>query len=303
MRGVSPLRPSILLMLLLLSATGCAGTSAWSTTGAQQAARQAERVADSGGDPDALVGDGKPALFEAVEARDCRTAEKLLDHGAQVAITWRGWTPLQAAARMGGDGCTGLLLSHGADPNRRVRGAPPLFLAAERGDAEAIRLLAGSGARVDVAYSRVFPIQVAAENGDADAVAALLAAGADPNTRGRWGENPMHAAAVAGHDEAAAVLLDGGARLTEIPWDPWTTARTFDWAAGYRGQQGNVARAEELQTIACEYWPLAASALERDGEGKEAELALAQERARDCEEQAGEGGLNAPPWSPRPDAL
>ncbi len=297
-----PRRP-ILVPLILVATTACAGSSAWTVSGSQQARRQAERVASGSGDPNALVGEGKPALFQAVEARDCQSAETLLEHGADPAATWQGWTPLQAAALVGEGSCAEVLLRHGADPNQRVRGAPALFLAAQRGDADTIRALIAAGARVDVAYSREFPIQVAAENGDADAVQALLDGGADANTRGPWGGNPMHAAAAAGNDDAAAVLLDADARLTEIPWDPWTTARTFDWAARYRLQQGDAARAEELRDIACEYYPLAVASLERDGDDKESELEEAEEATRECVERAGAGEILLPPWSPRPNPL
>ena len=284
--------------LVVTVATACSGPTNWSVSSSQQAREHAEKVAGGGADPDKLVGDGKPALFAAVESRDCDSAATLLEHGADAQGTWLGWTPLQASCSSGDGRCAALLLRHGADPNHRVRGASPLFLATMRGDGETIRMLVAGGARVDVAYSREFPIQVAAEGGHADAVRALLEGGADPNTRGPAGSNPMHLAAAAGHDEAAAVLLDAGSRLTEIPSEPWTTARTFTWAAGYRRQQGDTARGAELDGIACEYFPIAVADLSDDGREHADELAEAEEATLECESRAGEGGIAPPPWSP-----
>lgn len=275
----------------------CTGSSSWSVSETRQAREHAERVAAGQADPDARIGDGKPALFVAVEAEDCDSADKLLEHGADTSATWDGWTPLQASIWNGHGTCAEVLLRSGADANLRVRGAPPLFLAARLGDAKSIRALTTRGARVDRAYSRKFAIQVAAEVGDADSVAALLAAGADPNTRGRNGANPMQIAAAAGHEEAAAVLLDAGARLTEIPSDPWTTALTFQWASRYRRQQGDAARAEQLLDIACEYFPLAARELAAAGEDEE-RVAVAEAGVHECHERGGERGTPLPPWSP-----
>lgn len=290
------------LVVAAAVATACTGSANWSVSSSRQAQEHAEKVAGGGADPDQRVADGKPALFAAVESLDCDSAATLLQHGADAQATWRGWTPLQASCSGGRGRCAALLLRHGADPNHRVRGAPPLFLAAMRGDAETIRVLVAAGARVDVAYSREFPIQVAAEGGDADAVRALLEGGADPNTRGPAGSNPMHLAAAAGHGEAAAVLLDAGSRLTEIPSEPWTTARTFAWAADYRRQQGETARAAELEGIACEYFPIAVVALADGGREKADALAEAEQAAGACESGAGEGGIPPPLWNAMPEA-
>ena len=51
----------------------------------------------------------------------------------------------------------------------------------------------------------------AASTGDDAQVAALLHAGADPNATGEYGTTPLYAATVAGHTEAARLLLEAGA--------------------------------------------------------------------------------------------
>ena len=257
----------------------------------------AARVAAGKGDPNAKLGGDKPALFAAVSSKECASADTLLSHGADPAATWQGWTALQLACYGGSGGCADVLLRHGADPDKRVRGATPLMLAIYGSDAATVRELLAHGARVDLAYKGEFPIQEAAQRGDPDTLRALLEGGADPNTPDARGANPMHLAARAGHDEAAALLLDAGSRLTEIPTDPWTTARTYDWAARHSDQQGTFGEAAWQRAIACEYFPGAVEQLEEDRDAAEEDVELATERTEACREQAGEGGLSPPPWS------
>jgi len=286
------------LLVVFAIAMGCGSDMTWSVSESTKVREHAEGVAEGRGNPNARLGRNMPALFAAVVSGDCEAADTLLSHGADPAANWQGWTPLQEAARGDGSGCAEVLLRHGADPNQRVRGASPVILASNAGDAETLRALVDHGARVDVAYDREFPIQRAARNGNAEAVRVLLSAGADPNTRGPDGGNPLHIAAAAGNDEAAAVLFEAGSRLTEIPSDPWTTARTYEWAARHAERQRDMAAAVERRGIACEYFPLARADLASEKDADEAELSIANERTDACERSAGDDGLRPPPWSP-----
>ena len=101
-------------------------------------------------------------------------------------------------------------------------------------------------------------------------------------------------------DDAAAELLGAGARLTEIPSDPWTTARTFDFAARHADQARDFDTAKQHRRIACEYFPLALDELEGERRPPKDELAYASERTAACVADAGEGGLRPPPWSTAP---
>ncbi|MGI9591537.1 MAG: ankyrin repeat domain-containing protein [Myxococcota bacterium] len=293
-----------LAALAVAAAWACAGDASWSVSEAKSVRAHAARVAAGKADPNAKLGRDMPALFVAVSSRECAAADTLLSHGADSAAIWQGWTALQLACHPPG-GCADVLLRHGAEPDKRVRGATPLMLAVYASEAGTARDLLAHGARVGLAYKGEFPIQEAATRGDPDTVRVLLAGGADPNTPDARGANPLHLAVRAGHDEAAVLLLEAGSRLTEIPADPWTTARTYEWAARHSDQQGKLDQAARQRAIACEYFPAAVEQLEGDRDAAEEDVELASERTEVCKERAGERGLSPPPWSPvrRPSPL
>jgi ankyrin repeat protein len=143
-------------------------------------------------------------------------ARLLLDRGSDV----------DAAARFygGGAGATTLALTltsvHPAEAGidgelvRVLTGAgarldlwtpgEPMFWCVERGTHRGARALAEAGLPLD-------NLLLAAAANRIDTLAELLAAGADVNERHRDGYTALHAAAVLGHAEAVAFLLDRGA--------------------------------------------------------------------------------------------
>ena len=143
-------------------------------------------------------------------------AQLLLDRGSEV----------DAAARFygGGVGATTLALTltsiHPAEAGvdgalvRVLTGAgarldlwtpgEPMFWCVERGTHRSARALAEAGLPLD-------NLLLAAAANRVDTLAELLAAGADVNERHRDGYTALHAAAVLGHAEAVAFLLDRGA--------------------------------------------------------------------------------------------
>ncbi len=54
----------------------------------------------------------------------------------------------------------------------------------------------------------------AAHDGDAELVSNLLLSGADPNLQDRYGDTPLHSAAINNHPEVVRVLIDSG--LTDV---------------------------------------------------------------------------------------
>ena len=143
-------------------------------------------------------------------------AQLLLDRGSEV----------DAAARFygGGVGATTLALTltsiHPAEAGvdgalvRVLTGAgarldlwtpgEPMFWCVERGTHRSARALAEAGLPLD-------NLLLAAAANRVDTLAELLTAGADVNERHRDGYTALHAAAVLGHAEAVAFLLDRGA--------------------------------------------------------------------------------------------
>ncbi len=143
-------------------------------------------------------------------------AQLLLDRGADVDAAARfygggvGATTLALTltsrhpAEAGVDGAlVRVLTAAGAWLDRWAPGEP-MFWCIERGTHRSARALAEAGLPLD-------NLLLAAAANRVDTLAALLAAGADVNERHRDGYTALHAAAVLGHAEAVAFLLDRGA--------------------------------------------------------------------------------------------
>jgi ankyrin repeat protein len=137
-----------------------------------------------GGDPSlatAFSADGFtalhfPAFFGGIEA-----ARVLLEHGADVDASGRGWmtgTPLNSAAAGGQTDVARLLLDAGADPDmRQTSGWTPLHSAAHNGDLEMAELLLAFGA--DPAATNddgATVLSMAEQGGNADVTARVRAA-------------------------------------------------------------------------------------------------------------------------------
>lgn len=143
-------------------------------------------------------------------------AELLLDRGSEVDAAARfygggvGATTLALMltsihpAEAGLDGAlVRVLTAAGARLDRWAPGEP-MYWCVQRGTHRSARALAEAGLPLDT-------LLLAAAANRVDTLAELLAAGADVNERYRDGYTALHAAAVLGHAEAVAFLLDRGA--------------------------------------------------------------------------------------------
>jgi len=106
------------------------------------------------------------------------------------------------------------LLQEGADPNElAVDGWNALPIAAREGHAEAVSVLLRAGAKINApeggGNTALF---WAAFYDRRDVITLLIADGADVNKKARGGETPLHVALRLGHQHAAELLRNAGAK-------------------------------------------------------------------------------------------
>lgn len=172
------------------------------------------RLLERGADPgDVWRDELRRELAGAIDARDLAGVRRLLDAGAPPNPA-RGDSGLEAAVEKGDPGLVRMLLDAGADP---MRGGCPLVRAIWDDRSEIVDLLIERmpDARVGCGgfnFSTT-PLAAAARGGKLDLVVRLLEMGADPNA----GSLPsaLCSAAIQGHVEVVAALLDAGAEIDQ----------------------------------------------------------------------------------------
>ena len=154
-------------------------------------------------------------LFEAVKNDDFAGAEKALLKGTSPnALGYYSMTPLLWTQ---GFRTAELLLDHGADPNRSNKGGvTPVRLAAQNGDMALTTLLVEHGAEVNSRDSiGQFPLLWVAFYGYIEIADYLIQHGADVNAHDHHGQTPLSMAAGQHRDAMIIFLKNHGA--TEIP--------------------------------------------------------------------------------------
>ncbi|MCW5963054.1 MAG: ankyrin repeat domain-containing protein [Bryobacterales bacterium] len=198
---------------------------------------------------------GSTPLHYAVITDRPEIVKLLLDRDADVHARYRsGQSPLHLAANRGYHAIAKLLVERGADVNARDdSGARPLDEAVWKGSAEVTRFLLENGSVLPQAKDthsgealhplnaqrhnpRPAPLHTAAVRGHAEVVAVLLDAGADPNAVDEGGATALDEAIRFRHRGVLEVLLRRGARLDE-PGSPGKRLRD----AVMRGQADLVA--------------------------------------------------------------
>lgn len=140
--------------------------------------RTAESLLDAGADANATNVTGRTALHSASFHDRGAVAELLISRGANVdARDTDGLSPLHAAALADNRALAMLLIDRGADINARTKlGLTPLHLASATGQNQMLQLLIDRGARVDAQDSDGgTPLFYASRNGHAATVALLQA--------------------------------------------------------------------------------------------------------------------------------
>ncbi|MBC8378670.1 MAG: ankyrin repeat domain-containing protein [Planctomycetes bacterium] len=123
-----------------------------------------------------------PLFFSAICGR-YEIAEILLKSGANVdTLNYQKWTPLYFVAMNGKDTrIAQLLIDYGADVHHKTDGSStPLHAAATNGNLELIKILIDYGADVnDISMSNRTPLDYAALEGNTEAVKLLVRSGAE----------------------------------------------------------------------------------------------------------------------------
>ncbi|PKA56999.1 E3 ubiquitin-protein ligase KEG [Apostasia shenzhenica] len=212
---------------------------------------------------------GQTLLHLAIAGRRSDLVQLILEFGADVdAGSSAGSTPspLEAAAAAGEASIVELLLARGASTERSSGSAfGPLHHASMGGHAGVIKmlLLKGAAAESPAADGRT-ALHLAAEGRRRDCAEELLTAGARADVRGGAGlDTPLHAAAAAGDETMARLLLENGyAGLREVRNGAGKTA--YDVAV----EEGNGKLFDLLKMGE------SLSAAARKGEGRAAERAI-----------------------------
>jgi ankyrin repeat protein len=188
----------------------------------------------------------------------------LLEHGANPNLPWgeQNDAPLHIAAQRWDVSMVELLVKHGADIHqRRADGRTAHTLAELHGNREIAEWLLTQGAtselsalerfiamcargdragaaamlhaeprlRSELGREHHLMMHVPAERGDARVLEAMLACGFDPNVKDSDGVTALHRAAMAGHTDAARVLIEHGAAVNAL--DGMFSATPLLWAA------------------------------------------------------------------------
>lgn len=174
-------------------------------------------------------GQGRTALYSAVEANDLETMRLLVEKGASAsAPDASGWTPLMSAATKCNNAAIKFLLSKGAVVNSAnifggevkfgkimLTRLTPLMNAAAYCPAEVIQTLLSAGAEVNAIDSRnMTPLMfaVASEHQDAAVVKLLLDAGSKADLASSSGETALDWANKFGDLRVIAALTAAGAQ-------------------------------------------------------------------------------------------
>ena len=172
------------------------------------------------------------ALGIAAGDGDARKVEELLSQGARVDFSFRGLTPLLAAAQFGHTEVCKLLLEKGkANIEETGPEGTALITAATNGHSSTVALLLPKGARVDAREQGFTPLLVAAQRGHTEVCKLLLETGkANVKETTPDGFTPLLSAAQKGHTEVCELLLGNGSDLEES--SPVTQMTALHYAAG-----------------------------------------------------------------------
>lgn len=180
---------------------------------------------DAGVEIDSIDENGRTPLLYAAEHGNLQLVDILIEKGANVEASWKGWTPLSASASNGHLETVQSLLTHGVQINLQGLNDStienyviPLYVASQHGHTEVVQLLLNNGAvaRVTLETGHT-PLHTAAFRGHPKIVEVLIRAGAEIDGKivsGKdLGMTPLHYASIQGSPRSISALLNAGADI------------------------------------------------------------------------------------------
>jgi ankyrin repeat protein len=195
---------------------------------------------------------GFTPLMAAAKLGDAKIARMLIEAGAKINRGKDDITPLMGACHLGHLDVAKVLIEKGADvnkvakePGRGGNKVTAVEIAAKAGHIELVKLLWNAGAPAKEKEQTL--LVDACRRGDVKTIRSLLAGGADVNkpdplTR----DEPLEAAAKAGHPDAVEALIKAGAVVVQ------SASRQFPplMSIAEKFQRGEVAKADEARYLA-----------------------------------------------------
>lgn len=164
-----------------------------------------------GARPDQVSFRGQTPLNAAATAGDFAVVMRLLEAGADIDhADEQEITSLMYASHFGHSDVVKILLDRGASPDPRPGTASALIVAAERGHDAIVKLLVARGAQTNHVdeYGATALIN-ASGAGKLSTVKLLIKLGADLRAQNNFGRNAINYASLAGHDDVVQALREG----------------------------------------------------------------------------------------------
>ncbi|KEA63166.1 Ankyrin [Marinobacterium lacunae] len=193
-----PKLPLFAGVVLLMGLAGCSVQPRVITATFDNDAARVQSLLNEGADPNAVSETGYTALYRAAEKGQTDIVKTLLEGGARVDASWKGWTPLLAAVRYEGSIETiAALLDGGADMTKR---SPDdwsiVLLAARYRDVAMMKYLLKRGASLNVTTDHGWsPLSLAVFADNRELVEYLISVGASPDVKNDDGDDSYTLAA------------------------------------------------------------------------------------------------------------
>jgi ankyrin repeat protein len=216
--GYAGLAVGVCVALLLFGSPAIAADPALAAAVESKNSKTVETLLEQKADVNATQSDGMTALLWACWHDDTKIAQRLIAAGADAKVASQyGVTPLSLACTNGNQAIVELLLDAGADANAVLPGGEtPLMTAARTGRPGPVNVLIARGADVHAKERKgQTALMWAAAEGHVEVVDALLKAGADFQTPLSSGFTPLFFAVREGRLNVVFRLLQAGDKIND----------------------------------------------------------------------------------------